>query len=296
LKPQSPGKPELTHANPFAMPQPAPRILIAEDQEDLREAVVEAFSDYDFEISAARDGLEAVTMFTEFKPDLAILDMRMPMIDGADVCLAIRESSEIPVIMFTSVDDAEDVKQAIKNGATDFVLKTTGFDELVQRVETLLQNVKRTPEVIDCRNIVLHEAETTSQAPKTTTLIVDPDSQSSSEIQLALTRLCQDYIEVSTAAEAKAAIQFYNPDIIITEWSLPDSDAFKLLKELKRGRMAKDLFKIVATTNLAPEIERKLRFAGVDEFLYKPLDRWAIERLFGDYVKKILNKNGRRAA
>lgn len=280
----------------MTMSKSAPRILIAEDHEDLREAVVEAFADSDFQISIARDGLEAITIFSEVKPDLAILDMRMPMIDGADVCLAIRESSDIPVIMFTSVDDADDVKVAIQNGATDFVLKTTGFDELVQRVEAHLENIDLTPKVIDRRDIVKHESETLPGTAKTTTLIVDPDGESSSEIQLTLTRLCQDFIEVENAAEATAAIEFYNPDIIVTEWALPDSDAFKLLTELKRNHTAKQLVKIVTTTNLPPETERKLRFAGVDDFLYKPIDRWSVESMIGDYIREILNKQNLRAA
>ncbi|WP_342825354.1 response regulator transcription factor [Candidatus Lucifugimonas marina] len=114
------------------------KILIAEDAADLREALTEVLLDLDYNVKAARDGFEATQMFTEFDPDLAILDMRMPMMNGSDVCSVIRKSSDIPIIMFTSADDVADVNGAILKGASDFVLKTTGMDELADRVEAHL--------------------------------------------------------------------------------------------------------------------------------------------------------------
>ena len=116
------------------------KILVAEDASDLREALVEMLLELDYNVRAARDGYEAVTMFQEFDPDIAILDMHMPMRNGADVCEVIRQTSEIPIIMFTAADDVAKVQGAIEKGASDFVLKTTGIDELAARVESHLMN------------------------------------------------------------------------------------------------------------------------------------------------------------
>lgn len=74
----------------------APKVLFAEDAADLREVIGEVLLEQNYLIQAARDGYEAITMFPEFQPDLVILDMRMPMINGSDVCAVIRQTSDVP--------------------------------------------------------------------------------------------------------------------------------------------------------------------------------------------------------
>ena len=101
---------------------PVPKILVAEDIPDLRDAIVMVLG----EQGAASDGLEATALVPAFDPDLVILDMSMPQMSGADACAAIRKTSNVPIIMFTSTNDAAEVSEAIVNGATDFVLKTAG--------------------------------------------------------------------------------------------------------------------------------------------------------------------------
>ena len=98
-----------------------------------------------YTVQAAKDGKEAVEMFSEFNPDLAILDMRMPKMSGGDVCAAIRMMSDVPIIMFTSTNDTAAVKDAIQKGATDFVLKSTGMAALTDRVAFHLANGQGKP-------------------------------------------------------------------------------------------------------------------------------------------------------
>lgn len=276
------------------------KILIAEDAVDLRDALVEVLLDLDYTVQAARDGYEAVTMFPEFQPDLAILDMRMPMMNGADVCAVIRKTSDIPIIMFTSANDVADVNGAILKGATDFVLKTTGMDDLANRVEAHLQK-KLEPlqpaitsgdtgygAITDTPPENIHVSDSAPNAIKTFTVIIDPDKEARAHITAILTRLNQDFIEVESAGEGIAAIQDYDPDIVVTEWALPDMDTFKMFSSLRRGLKAKKLTRVIMSDKLSPETQRKSNFVGINNFLEKPLDLGKTELLIGDCVKKSL--------
>lgn len=267
---------------------------------DLRDALVEILLELDYTVQAARDGYEAITMFNEFQPELAILDMRMPMMSGSDVCSVIRQTSDIPIIMFTSADDVAEVNGAILKGATDFVLKTTGVNELSSRVEAHLQK-KRTPLKPSITSseatheadplpppVNIHVADSAPNAIKTFSVIIDPDKESRTKITSILTRLNQDFIEVESAGEGIAAIQDYNPDIVVTEWTLPDMDTFKMFSSLRRGLKAKKITRIIMSDKLSPETQRKSNFVGINNFLEKPLDLGKAEILIGDCVKKSL--------
>jgi DNA-binding response OmpR family regulator len=279
------------------------KILVAEDAVDLRDALVEVLLALDYTVQAARDGYEAVTMFPEFKPDLAILDMRMPMMNGIDVCAVIRQTSDIPIIMFTSADDVADVNGAILKGATDFVLKTTGINELADRVEAHLQ---RELEPLKPRVTVappgttpllpnVHTSTGSRNAFKSFTVVIDPDKKSRARIIGTLKRLNQDFIEVETAAEGALAIERHDPDIVVTEWQLPDMDAFKMFSELKRGDNAKEIARVIMSDRLSPETLRKSNFVGISNILEKPLNVGKVEVMVGDCVRTALNNLKRNA-
>jgi len=273
------------------------KILVAEDAVDLRDALVEILLALDYTVQAARDGYEAVTMFPEFNPDLAILDMRMPMMNGSDVCAVIRKTSNIPIIMFTSADDVADVNGAILKGATDFVLKTTGINELADRVEAHLRHEREPMKpqlVIPLPGTTpllpnVHISSGSRNAFKSFTVIIDPDKKSRAPVAATLERLNQDFIEVETAEEGALAIERHDPDIIVTEWRLPDMDVFKMFSGLKRGINAKELIRIIMSDRLSPETQRKSNFVGINNFLEKPINVGKVEVLVADCVKKALN-------
>lgn len=276
-------------------PVPAPKILFADDAEDLREVMEMVLLDEGYQIQAARDGCEAIAMFEEFQPDLVILDMHMPLMNGTDACAVIRETSDVPIIMFTAAADATRVKGAINKGTTDFVLKSTGIAQLAERVAFHL--VKKNGALHQpVKSAVVQGSASTPGQFTSTTLIVDPDKQNRSCIKSIITRLSQKFIEVDTAAEAISAIEQHDPDIVITEWSLPDTDATNMLTDSKRDHNAKKLIGIVMSNHISHEIQRKLQYAGIDNFLSKPLDTWKAEQMIGDCVKLARKRLQRRAS
>ncbi len=290
------------------------KILVAEDTADLREVLVEVFLDLDYDVQAASDGYEATMMFGEFKPDLVILDMRMPMLSGADVCAIIRKTSDIPIIMFTSADEVSEVNGAILKGATDFVLKTSGMDELSSRVEAhllnwieplkpsitnadaILDGMPTDDQVSDAPPANLHISNSAPNAIKTFTVIIDPDKESRAHITTILARLNQDFIEVESAGEGIAAIQDYKPQIVVTESVLPDMDTFKMFSSLGNGLKVKNLTRIIMSDRLSPETHRKSNYIGINNFLDKPVDTGKAEIMIGSCVRAELNKLKRAAS
>ncbi len=273
----------------------AAKILVAEDADDLRDAIVLVLLEKGYNVQAARDGHEASLIFTEFEPDLVVLDMRMPKMSGPDTCAAIRQTSDAPVIMFTSTNDAAEVRDAILKGASDFVLKSTGVSELTARITFHLEKTANAA-MAESPSIRKTVSAAPSQQFATMTLIVDPDEASRAIIKAVLTRLNQGVFEASTAAEAIGIFKQHDPNIVITEWSLPDMDAFNMLSELKGRRNGKELLKLMMSARLSPEAQRKAHFVGITNFLYKPLGAAKVEIMVADCVRKAIRIQKQKSA
>lgn len=250
-------------------------------------------------MQAARDGYEATQLFPEFDPDLVVLDMRMPKMSGPNTCAAIRKTSNVPVIMFTSTNDADDVREAITKGATDFVLKSTGVTELIDRISFQLDVAQEVSEPIADLNTRKVAPAASPKKITTTTLIVDPNEESRSIIKAVLTRLNQNVLEAENAAEAIKTYKQERPDIVMSEWSLPDMDAFNMLSELKGGQKGSEPLKVMMSARLSPEAQRKAHFVGITNFLQKPLSAAKVEIMVADCVRSTLHakkrKNGKAA-
>ncbi len=126
------------------------KILVVDDEKELREVVQKYLEKDGFEKTAAANGIDAVKLFHDEKPDLVILDLMLPDIPGEKVCSVIRESRETPVIMLTAKSSEEDRIKGLGIGADDYVVKPFSPRELVMRVKAVL---RRTGGETDKRNI-----------------------------------------------------------------------------------------------------------------------------------------------
>ena len=119
---------------------PASRIAIVEDEETVREAVSFALRKAGHEVVAFGDGLAAVEAFDADLPDLVILDITLPRMDGLDVCRRLRACSEVlPIIFLTSRDEELDRVLGLEIGADDYMCKPFSMRELLARVKVLLR-------------------------------------------------------------------------------------------------------------------------------------------------------------
>jgi two-component system, OmpR family, response regulator RegX3 len=116
-----------------------PKVLVVDDEESLLEAVRYALSREGFDVAVARDGGEAIQCFEAERPDLLVLDLMLPVLNGIDVCRRIRSTSQVPILMLTARDGEVDRVVGLEMGADDYVTKPFSLRELVARVRALLR-------------------------------------------------------------------------------------------------------------------------------------------------------------
>ena len=117
-------------------------ILIVEDETNIRANIAEFLQAEDFETLLAKDGEEAIAIFDEKKPDLVILDLMLPKIDGLEVCKYIRRDSYVPIIMVTARDEEIDKLLGLELGADDYITKPFSLRELKARIKAVLRRTK----------------------------------------------------------------------------------------------------------------------------------------------------------
>ena len=115
------------------------RILVVDDEPDLRDAVRVYLEMQGYIVLQAADGAEAVSKVRTLLPDLVVLDVMMPVLDGMAALREIRSQSSIPVIMLTVKGDEDDKVQALRLGADDYVTKPFSQRELAARIESVLR-------------------------------------------------------------------------------------------------------------------------------------------------------------
>lgn len=122
------------------------RILVAEDETSLNDLLQDALRMNGYETISAKHGLEALRLIREEKPDLVILDINMPQLDGFGVIEKLRnENNNVPVIVLTARDQKDDKSIGFGLGADDFVTKPFSLEELLMRVNAVLRRSKNTP-------------------------------------------------------------------------------------------------------------------------------------------------------
>jgi len=115
------------------------KVLVVDDDTALAEMIGIVLRAEGFEPSFCADGSEAVAAFHSARPDLVLLDLMLPGMDGIEVCSRIREESGVPIIMLTAKSDPTDVVKGLESGADDYIVKPFNPKELVARIRTRLR-------------------------------------------------------------------------------------------------------------------------------------------------------------
>lgn len=119
-------------------------VLIVDDDEKLAKLLQAYFTKEGFTTTLAFNGNSAVELARKFSPDIIILDLMLPGIDGWEVCRILREESDIPIIMLTARDDVTDRLAGLEIGADDYVTKPFSAREVVARAKVVLRRTKKT--------------------------------------------------------------------------------------------------------------------------------------------------------
>jgi DNA-binding response OmpR family regulator len=117
-------------------------VLIADDEPQMVGVIAYALQTAGFQVIMAYDGIQALQQIEEHHPDLVILDVMMPGIDGFEACQRVRNETTIPVLLLTVKDEQEDVIRGLELGADDYMTKPFSTRELVLRVQAILRRTR----------------------------------------------------------------------------------------------------------------------------------------------------------
>ena len=119
------------------------KILVVEDDPDAREILVERLKSYGYDVDIAVDGWESLEKVKKYKPDLIIMDIMMPKLDGYTACKIIREKEDkekfhIPIIFLTAKEMIGEIEKAFACGGDDYVIKPVSWERLLPKIKKFL--------------------------------------------------------------------------------------------------------------------------------------------------------------
>ncbi len=128
------------------------KILVVDDEISLQETLAYNLKKEGYEIEVAGDGTTAIELARQMKPDLIILDVMLPGLDGFEVCRILRQEMSTPVLMLTARDDEIDRVVGLEVGADDYMSKPFSMRELIARVKAMLRRVRLIREEVSAAN------------------------------------------------------------------------------------------------------------------------------------------------
>jgi DNA-binding response OmpR family regulator len=145
-----------------------PRVVVVDDERHIREMLTIGLEREGFDVQAAADGVEALSMIRDAAPDIIVLDVMLPKIDGVALLPMLRRFTEAPIVMLSAKGETTDKVEGLIHGADDYVSKPFEMSELVARLQTALRRPKLAqPSVLHCADLVVElESRTVERAGK----------------------------------------------------------------------------------------------------------------------------------
>ena len=231
------------------------KVLTVDDSKTIRMIVKKAFMPYDCELFEGADGVEGLAIATQEKPDLIVLDITMPVMNGVEMLSKIKNEpslKDIPVIMLTAESGKDNVMQIIKMGVKDYMVKPFKGEQLIERV----------------KNIVKLESKKTEKAaddPSSKYFSLDGDIQVL-VLQEKATRQIAAQVEVYLQSKIKDMIKSGRNKFILDLSSVPEINMslIKLIiSTIQNCWKAKFRIRVVGTTNLSNELKQFQETSGI---------------------------------
>jgi DNA-binding response OmpR family regulator len=134
------------------MKSAAPRILVVDDEQAVLDLLVYNLRKAHYDVLTALDGSQALNLARQAEPDLILLDLMLPEVDGLDVCRELRHTSKVPIIMITARGEEVDRVVGLELGADDYICKPFSVRELMARIKAVLR--RASPDVIEIAPIL----------------------------------------------------------------------------------------------------------------------------------------------
>lgn len=243
------------------------KILTVDDSKPIRMIIQKSFRNHDCQIIEARDGQEGLAMATTEKPDLIILDLTMPVMDGYEMLTkmrAIPELKHIPVVMLTAEAGRDNILRIAKMGVRDYIVKPFKEDVLLAKVLKIIE--------LPLKPIVKKKYN-----DEINLLVIDDKPAIIAQIQKALEHTHWRVEGLALAGQTVEECIKQGADIIIASLSLPDDGASELLNSVRSSDKTKNIPVLglcLASETEAPAKARQSGFAGV---VTKPIQAGKLE-------------------
>ncbi|MDP2808403.1 MAG: response regulator [bacterium] len=256
---------------------PKPKVLVADDEPTIVNFFIAALSDQGYEIESAVNGAQAVEKALSFLPDVILLDVVMPELNGYQVTEKLKANpatSGIPIILVTGLGSVDDKVKGLESGADDFLTKPFNLQELLARVHSLIKLKKlqdQLKELSGRQPAPVHIKKVLSSY-RSHILIVEDDER--------ITNICKSILGaggyvVDIAPDGEEAQKYLRaaiPDLILLDLMLPGINGLDLLKQLKEDSVTKDIPVIIITALSDLKTKVKSFYMGVDDYLVKPVN------------------------
>lgn len=134
------------------------KILVVEDNPDISELLYTYLKNENYDVTIASDGEEAIHIYYDIVPDLILLDLMLPKINGYDVCKSIREDSDVPIIMLTALDEEKNQLKGFELKIDDYITKPFSMPILIYKIEAVMRRYTNTEELskLEYENLILN--------------------------------------------------------------------------------------------------------------------------------------------
>lgn len=246
------------------------KVLTVDDSKTVRIIVKKAFKSYDCEILEAANGVEGLAVAAKESPDLILLDVTMPVMDGVEMLTKLKADPAlkgIPVMMLTAEGGRDNVLKIAKIGVRDYLVKP--FKE-----EVLIEKCGR---IIDLKPLSDGPAKAKSIFDPADILVVEDKPAIVQQIQEGLKHTPWKVRGVATQGEAIDACSKTPPDIVVVSLSLPDEAAFTLFRLLRTNVKTKytPIFALVVKTETLQQ--QQAQTMGFSAIITKPIDTGELE-------------------
>ncbi len=246
------------------------KILTVDDSKTVRIIVRKAFKSFDCEICEAANGVEGLAVAAKEMPDLILLDVTMPVMDGVEMLTKLKADAQlkaIPVMMLTAEGGREHVLKIAKIGVRDYIVKP--FKE-----EVLIEKAGR---IIDLKPLSDGPAKTKSIFDPAEILVVEDKPAIIAQVQEGLKHTPWKVNGVSTQGEAIDFCTKTPPDLILISLSLPDEAAFTLFRLIRANVKTKytPIFALVVKTETAQQ--QQAQQVGFTSIITKPIEMGELE-------------------
>jgi CheY-like chemotaxis protein len=288
------------------------RLLIVDDDQDTRDFINSSLGET-FEIVTAYDGFDALEKLSRAEPDLLLLDIAMPLMNGFETCQAVRKNTllhDIQVIFFSAKDDAETIKKCYEAGGNLFVKKPIEPERLIRNLNLSLERqgpprpkkfpieslraqappkraAAKAKAPAPKRPASATQADEAKVAPKLKprVMVVDDDAEVIDLLRLAF----DDSFEVVSAENGLQAIErivTFQPDVMLVDVMMPKMNGFQLCQSLRRNASFKDIPILFLTAKSSHKDRDYANRCGADAFISKPFDVVSLQELINTIAAK----------